>query len=125
MSRCTATDDSCLSRFPDFDSNFSVCPVVHPHFLGRYFNACNKIYNQNRIHQSDLVLDKYLLTQSGYFKLVTTVALGMGIIDGKLLYCYGFSEVNMDRKIQHWSTRTGRFMTVSIIPSQMTLVDHI
>ena len=32
--------DPYLSCFPDIFSNVSVRPVVHPHFLGRYFNAC-------------------------------------------------------------------------------------
>ena len=36
-----------------------------------------------------MLLDKYRVTQSGYFRLATTVALGMGITDGKLLYCHG------------------------------------
>ena len=49
--------------------------------------------------QSDLALEKYLLTQSGYFILATKVALGMGIADGKLIYCHGVSERNVDRKI--------------------------
>ena len=35
--------------------------------------------------ESDLELDKYVVTHSGYFRLATTVALGMGITDGKLL----------------------------------------
>ena len=51
------------------------------------------------MHQSDLVLEKYWVTQSAYFRLATTVALGMGITDGKLLYCHCVSEGNMDRKI--------------------------
>ena len=51
------------------------------------------------MQQSGITLDKYWVTQSGYFRLATSVALGMGIIDGNLLYCHGVSEVNMDRKI--------------------------
>ena len=47
---------------------------------------------------SDLSLEKYWVTQSGYFILATTVALGMGITDEKLLYCHGVSEVNVDKK---------------------------
>ena len=39
--RCTKPGDSYLSRFPDIYYNVSVRPVVHPHLLGRYFNACN------------------------------------------------------------------------------------
>ena len=38
-----------LSSFSDIYYNVSVCPVVRPHLLGRYFNACNSIYNHNRI----------------------------------------------------------------------------
>ena len=51
------------------------------------------------MRQYDLVLEKYWLTQSGYFRLATTVALGMGITDGKLLYCHGVAEGKKDNKI--------------------------
>ena len=33
------------------------------------------------------------------FLLETTLALGMGITDGELLLCHGFSEGNVDKKI--------------------------
>ena len=49
VSGSTEPDDPCISRFPDIYYNVSVCPVVFPHLLGRYFNACNSIYNHNRI----------------------------------------------------------------------------
>ena len=88
--------------------------------LGRYVSACNAIDNPNRMRQSDLALEKYWITQSGYFRLATAVALGMGITDGNLLYCHGVSEGNMDRKFQHWSTTTRRFMNASIILLYMT-----
>ena len=51
------------------------------------------------MRQSDLALEKYWVTQSGYFRLATTVTLGMVITDGKLLYCHGVAEGNVDRKI--------------------------
>ena len=39
------------------------------------------------MRQSDLALEKYRVTQSGYFRLSTKVALGMVITDGNpLLY---------------------------------------
>ena len=90
----TEPGDPYLSRFPDIYSNVSVRPVVHPHLPGRYLNACNAIDNHNRMCQSYLLLEKYWVTQSGYFRLATTVALGMDIADGKLLYCYGVAEGN-------------------------------
>ena len=51
------------------------------------------------MRKSDIALEKYWVTQSGYFRLATTVALGMGITYGKLLFCHGFSEGNVDNKI--------------------------
>ena len=67
--------------------------------LGRYFNACNEIDNHNRTRQSDISLEKYWVTHSGYFRLATTVALGMGITDGKILYYHGVAQGNEDKKI--------------------------
>ena len=88
-----------LSRFPDIYSNVSVRPVVRPNLLGRYFNACNTTDNHNRMRQYDLVQDNYWVTQSGYFILATTVALGMGIVDGKTLYCRGVADGNLEKNI--------------------------
>ena len=39
----TEPGDPYLSRFPDIYLNVSVRPVVRPHLLGRYLNACNAI----------------------------------------------------------------------------------
>ena len=49
----------------------------------------------------------------------------MGIIDGKLLYCCGVSEVNMDRIISTLDTTTVRFINASIIPLHMILVAQL
>ena len=90
--------DPHLSFFPDIYSNVSVCPVVHNNLLGRYLNSCNSIDNNNRMWQSDLVLEKYWVTHSGYFRIATVVKFGMGITDGKLLFCIGISEGSVDNK---------------------------
>ena len=55
----TEPGDPYLSLFPDIYSNVSVRPVVFSHLLGGYFNACNVIYNQNRMWQSDISLEIY------------------------------------------------------------------
>ena len=117
--------DTYLSRFPDIYSNISILPVVRTHLLGRYFNACNTIDNQNRIRKSDIALDKYWVTQSGYFRLANTLALGMGITDGKLLHFHGLKRGIWKRNNQHWITTTGRFMTASVILLQLILVSQI
>ena len=74
-------------------------PVVRPHMIGSYFNECNTIDNQNRMQKSDIELQKYWVTQSGYFRLATTVALSMGITYGKIPFCNGISEGSEDNKI--------------------------
>ena len=67
--------------------------------IGRYFNACNTIDNHTRMRKCDIALDKYWVTQSGYFRLATTVLLGMGITDEKLLFYHVISEQRRDKKI--------------------------
>ena len=94
----TEPGDLYLSRFPEIYLNVSVQPVVRPHLLGRYFNACNAIDNHNRMWQSDLFLNKYWVTHSGYFRLATTMTFSMGITDRKLIYYHGVAEVNVDNK---------------------------
>ena len=89
--------DPHLYHFPEIYSIVSVSPVVRPHFLGKYLNACNEIDNHNRMWQSDI--EKYWVTQSGYFRLTTTVELGMGITDGNLIFCHGISEEVVNKKI--------------------------
>ena len=51
------------------------------------------------MQESDIEIDKYLITQSGYFRLATTVVLGMGITDEELLFCHGISEGSVDKEI--------------------------
>ena len=75
----TEPGDPYLSRFPDIYYNVYVRPVVLPHLIGRYFNVCNKIDNHNRMRQSALALEKYWVTQCVYFRLATTLILGMGV----------------------------------------------
>ena len=77
------------------------------------------------MRQYDLVLDKHWVKQSSYYRLATTLALRMGIADGKFLYCHVVAEGNVDKTIYHWSTTTVRLMTASKTPLQLILVAHI
>ena len=58
----TKPGDPYLSNFLEIYSNVSVLPVVRPNFPGRYFNACNEIYNHNMMRKYDLGLLKYWVT---------------------------------------------------------------
>ena len=82
---------SILINFSDIFNNVSINSVVRSRVIGRNFNSCNAIDNQNRMRQSGLSLEKYLLTQSGYVSLVTTVAFVMGTTYGNISFCCGIS----------------------------------
>ena len=58
--------------------------------------------------QYDLPLDKYWVKKSVYFRLANTMELGMGIAYGKLLYCNGVAEGNVDKTIStlYYNNRT-------------------
>ena len=60
--------------------------------IGIYLNGFNTIDYQNRIRKSELALEKHCVTHNGHFILITTVVLGMGIIDVKILFCCGISK---------------------------------
>ena len=105
--RCIATEgsgstekvDPYLSCYPEIVSNVSVRPDVCIHLIGRYFNAYNTIDNHNRIRNYDPALEKYWVGQSGHSRLAAAVELGICIIDGKIIFCHGISDVSLDNKV--------------------------
>ena len=62
------------------------------------------------------------MAQSGYFRLVTTVALCIGIIDAKLLLCHGISDKSRDNIIQMRELNDRTFMNDSKPPFQLIMV---
>ena len=75
--------------------------------------------------QYDLALDKYCVTQSGYFRLATEVVLGTCIKYGRLLFWHGISERSADKKL---STREYKRRTVydclnNTFPSDFVILD--
>ena len=71
----------------------------NPHMLNRNFNSCNTINSNNRMRKSELGLEKYWVTRSGYFRLMNTVVLGAVIVDANLLFCRAISWQRKDKKI--------------------------
>ena len=43
------------------------------------------------------------------------MALCIGITDGKLLYCHGVAEVNLDKKISTLDYNNSKFITASVL----------
>ena len=80
-------------------SNISIRPVIHPRVIGGYLSVYDIKENPNSMRQYGLVLFKYRVTYSGYFRLAATVVLGMDIIYGKILFCHEISEQKMDKTI--------------------------
>ena len=64
---------------------FLFAPLFVLTFQAGIYMPVTKKDNRNRMRRSGLALEKYRVTQSGYFRLATTVALGVGNKDGKLL----------------------------------------
>ena len=60
-----------LSIYLENYSNVSICPVLCPCAIVSYFSYSDAIDNRNRIRQYDIALEKYWVTQSGYFRLAT------------------------------------------------------
>ena len=72
-----------------------------------------------------LVIEKYWVAQSEHFRLTTTVALGMGIIDAKLLFCDGISEKIGTRNLLWDITMAGQCVTSSATPLNLIMISHI
>ena len=61
------------------------------------------------MRKSDLVVEKYWVTQSGYFRLATTLELFLEVANGIILLCHGILYGSEDKKI---STREYNDKTV-------------
>ena len=60
------------------------------------------------MRKSDIALEKKWVTQSGSFRLATTLVFSMGIPDGMLQFCHGISEESVDKTIstKEYNSRT-------------------
>ena len=97
-----------LYRYSEIVSSVSICPLICHNVIGRNFSAFNKIENHNRTRQYYLVLEKYWVTQSIYFRFAAAVELGMEITDGKILFCNVISEQSNEKNIsmREYNNRT-------------------
>ena len=67
------------SNYPDRFSNFSICPLSCTLGVSKLFGSFNLVESHNKSKQSDLVLEKYWVTQCGWLRLCTTFAMGITI----------------------------------------------
>ena len=81
----TAPGESYEARFPDKYGNVCVRHVSRPASMANYFKYSNCVDLHNQARQFDLRLEKKWVTQSGYFRLYTTI-LGMTVTDAWKIY---------------------------------------
>ena len=78
-----------LSKYPDQFYNVLICPVARPLLVSKFFGLVNKVDSYNKSRQSDVTLEKLWVTQCGWIRLFTTIAMGTTITNSWKLFCYG------------------------------------
>ena len=96
----TKTGIPYLSKYPDQFTNVAIRPVARPLVMSFFFPAVNVVDSQNKSRHSDLVLEKWWVTQCGWLRVCITVAIGMNITNSWNMFCYGF-------KIYHYKKLIG------------------
>ena len=67
--------------------------------LCRFFSAVNEVDYHNKPRQSDLELEKWRVTQCGWLRLFTTVAMGMTSTNCCKLFRYGVKRDHYEKNI--------------------------
>ena len=65
--------------------------IARPHMLSEYFQYSNQIDKHNHARQSELAIEKNVVTEDGYFRLFCTY-LGITVTDAWKLYRHGLGE---------------------------------
>ena len=93
----TNTGIPYLSKYPDQFNNVAIFPVARPLVMSNIFSAVNEVDSHNKSRQSDLALDKWWITQCGWLRLYTTVAMGITITNCWKLFRYGVKRDHCDK----------------------------
>ena len=88
-----------LSKYPDQCSNVSIFPVAHPLLMSKFFGSVNEVDSHSKSRQSYLALEKFWVTQCGWLRLGTTVAMGVTITNCWKLFRYGFNRDHYNKFI--------------------------
>ena len=65
----------------------------------KLFGSVNEVDSHNKSRQSDLVLDKFWVTQCGWLRSCTTVYIEITITNGCKLFHYGVKIYNYEKSI--------------------------
>ena len=72
--------------------------IDRPHMLSEYFQYSNQIDKHNHARQSELAIEKSVVTEDGYFRLFCTY-LGITVTDAWKLYRHGLGEQCANKNI--------------------------
>ena len=109
----TQTGLPYLSKYPDKFTNVSIRPVAIHLVMSKLFSAVNEVDSHNKLRQFDLVLENFWVTQCGWMRSCTTVAMGMNIANCWKLFCYG---VKSARKVLFFIVTDNKWITNTGIP---------
>ena len=90
--------------FPNYPSiltnllMFSISLLLVP-FLFQKKSAVNEVDSHNKSRHSDFVLENFWVTQCGWLRLCTTVAMGMTVTNCRKLFCYGVKRYHYEKLI--------------------------
>ena len=72
--------------------------IARPHMLSEYFKESNQIDKHNHVRQSQLAIEKHVITTCGYFRLWCTY-LGITITDSWTLYRHGLGDKSPNKEM--------------------------
>ena len=111
---------SYLSEYPDQFYNVSIHPVSPPLLMSTFFGAVNEVDSHNMFRQSDIAMDKVLVTKCGWLRFCTTVSMGTTITNCWKMFCYGVKRNHFNKSIRIREFSEKLLLIASIILSQQT-----
>ena len=79
------------AKWLDDNGRMASRQIARPHMLSEYFQYSNQIDKHNHARQSELAIEKNVITEDGYFRLFCTY-LGITVTDAWKLYRHGLGE---------------------------------
>jgi hypothetical protein len=86
------------AKFRDANEHGRHRDVPRPYIISKYFKDSNKIDTHNHVRQSELALEKHWITNTGYFRIFTTI-LGMCVTDAWKIYKYNLRAQHADKTL--------------------------
>jgi hypothetical protein len=88
-----------VAKWKDDNNNTKLREVPRPEVCSLYFRHSNVIDVHNQMRQKELRLEKFWVTNCGYFRLLTTV-FGITIVDCWRAYCHHLNDSHRHKNIE-------------------------